>query len=67
MITQHPISKDSRYTITKEFCGHRQKRFVVRFCGEWICQTRFYTSAIMVAVGHNTARLNPNSIIVARE
>ena len=27
---------DERYTITREFCGHRGMRWVVRFCGAWI-------------------------------
>ncbi len=28
--------KDSRYTITQEYCGHAEQQFVARFCGEWI-------------------------------
>lgn len=27
---------DERYTITREFCGYRGTRYVVRFCGAWI-------------------------------
>lgn len=53
---RHPILKDSRYTIAKEFCGQPEARFVVRFCGEWIGQSKFYSSAVMLAVGHNAQR-----------
>lgn len=27
---------EERYTITREFCGSRKPRWVVRFCGAWI-------------------------------
>ena len=49
-------SVDRRYTIAKEFCGYAEKRFVARFCGDWIGQSQFYTAAVMLAVGHNMRR-----------
>lgn len=60
-MTYHPIhhadgSIDHRYSIAKEFCGHPEPRFVVRFCGDFICQSKFYTAAVMRAVGHNCQR-----------
>lgn len=57
----HPVhhddgSLDRRYSIEKEFCGYPEPRFVVRFCGDWICQSPYYTAAVMRAVGHNMQR-----------
>jgi hypothetical protein len=56
----HPVTNDgkadTRYEIEREFCGHLEKRFVARFCGEWIGQSKFYSAAVMLAVGHNCQR-----------
>jgi hypothetical protein len=30
------MKTDARYTITREFCGYKKPRYVVRFCGDWI-------------------------------
>lgn len=37
--------KDSRYTVRKEFCGHLQPRWVVRFCGDWAGSYATYKEA----------------------
>lgn len=52
----HPVSSDKRYTVTKEFCGYPEARFVVRFCGEWVAQSLFYSSAVTRAVGESAVR-----------
>jgi hypothetical protein len=60
MPANHPVTNDGqpdrRYTITKEFCGYPDARFVARFCGDFIGQSLFYSSAVAKAVGHNAAR-----------
>jgi hypothetical protein len=58
MLTQYPISKDTRYTIAKEYTGHpsANPQFVIRFCGDWVGSSQFYTSAVVRAVGHNAVR-----------
>lgn len=58
----HPVKSDSRYTVRKEYCGHAEPRFVARFCGEWIGQSKFYTSAVALCVGHK-ARMNGALVI----
>lgn len=53
----HPVSNygkpDNRYQITLEDCGPHPM-FIVRFCGEIIGKSRFYSSASILANGHNT-------------
>lgn len=56
MKTIHPIASDNRYTVTKEFCGQREARFVARFCGEWIGQSLSYPGAVLLATGHRCKR-----------
>lgn len=29
---------DNRYTITKEYCGYPEAKYILRFCGEWVGQ-----------------------------
>jgi hypothetical protein len=55
MLTQYPISKDARYTITQEYTGHpsANPQFVIRFCGDWVGSSQFYTSAVMRAIGYS--------------
>lgn len=47
---------DSRYTVGKEWTGQGTRQFVARFCGEWIGASKFYTSSVMMAVGHSAER-----------
>ena len=34
--------QDSRYTVNKEYSGYSEKRYVLRFCGEFVgyCNTK---------------------------
>lgn len=57
-VTHDQGGKDKRYTITKEWCGYEEPRFVVRFCDEFIGQSAFYNSAVVMAVGHNAKRID---------
>ena len=52
----HPVSSDKRYTITKEFCGYSEARYVLRFCGVWIMQSQFYSAALVSAVCESAKR-----------
>lgn len=54
---RYPIFRDSRYTIDKEYCGHPEPRYVLRFCGDFIAQSEFLSPMIVRAVGHNSERL----------
>jgi hypothetical protein len=60
MSKQHPVSNhgatDHRYAVRQEYTGHAQPQWVARFCGEWIGASQFYSSALMLAVGHNARR-----------
>lgn len=56
----HPISGDLRYTITREFCGYKRKRYVARFCGDWIGQDKYLSGAKMLCLGHCDKRLAPS-------
>lgn len=47
---------DARYSIALEYCGYEKPRYVARFCDEWIGQSAFYSSALMLATGHNARR-----------
>lgn len=51
-MTRHPIKNDARYTIAREFCGYPTRRWVARFCGEWIGQGKLPVDAIMLCVAH---------------
>ena len=52
----HPIKSDPGYTITREYCGQPEQRYVVRLCGEWISHHLTYSGAVVRAVGHNAIR-----------
>jgi hypothetical protein len=52
MTTFYPIKSDSRYSIAKEFCGYPEKRFVLRYCGEFVAQSLSYSAMVVRAVGH---------------
>ena len=58
-----PIKSDSRYTVTREHCGHAQPRYVARFCDEWIGQSVSYPTAVLLATGHRLRR-NGATVIV---
>lgn len=48
---------DSRYTITSEYCGVEGLRYIVRFCGEWLCDFKNEDWAINFAIQHNSERI----------
>lgn len=48
--------KDERYEISLEYCGYEHPMFTARFCDKLIGRSRFYSSAVMLAVGHNAER-----------
>lgn len=43
---------DSRYSVSLEYCGHREMRFVARFCGEWLGQEEKEERAVNLARNH---------------
>lgn len=51
----HPL-RDKRYAVALEFCGYPEPRWVARFCGEFIGQSRFQASAWMLCAGHDAKR-----------
>ena len=52
----NPIQSDKRYSIDLEHCGQAGKRYVLRFCGEWVMQSLSLSACIMRAVGDSCAR-----------
>lgn len=57
-IIQHSDgTRDERYTCRLEWCGHPERRFVIRFCGQWIVQARTLGEAVAVAEAHNKHRM----------
>lgn len=46
---------DRRYTIRREWCGQPDKRWVARFCGEWIGQAGSRDVAIELAAEYEAA------------
>lgn len=57
----YPIN-DKRYTITVEYCGYPEPRYVLRFCGDFIAQSLSRASLTARAVGHNAVRLGATVI-----
>jgi hypothetical protein len=51
------ISIDSRYTIQKEFCGHKEAKHIVRFCGDWVGKADSRVEAIKIASAHREKML----------
>ena len=64
-VSNHGV-RDERYQISLEYCGYEYPMFTARFCDdELIGRSRYYSSAAMLAVGHN-ARRNGAMIIEAK-
>jgi len=53
----YPVTNDVRYQIALEWCGYDRPRWVARFCGDWIGQSIARSSAAILCVGHNQARM----------
>lgn len=47
---------DRRYRIALEFCGRSEPRYVVRFCDEWIGQSRTRAGAKLIQTAHTAER-----------
>lgn len=47
---------DKRYSIALEYCGYAKRRWVVRFCGEWIGTGKNRADAEAIARQHTAAR-----------
>jgi len=47
---------DSRYEVSLEYIGRNTARHVARFRGEWLGQSKFYASAMMLCVGESNVR-----------
>jgi len=64
---RYPVSRDRRYTVTKEYTGHISGKpvFVARFEGDWIASSVSYTSAAARAIGAH-AVANGAPIIAAQ-
>ncbi|MBS3648813.1 hypothetical protein KEU06_09365 [Pseudaminobacter sp. 19-2017] len=59
-MTHYPLthvdgSADKRYSIAKEFCGHADRRWVLRFCGEFVKSSISFASVAIRAAGHRSA------------
>jgi hypothetical protein len=54
----HPIKSDERYSVAREWTGHKKPQWVVRFCGQWIDSSAFYSSAVVKAVVTKASRDN---------
>ena len=62
MSNRYPIKRsdgrlDKRYTIDLEHTGAITKKYVLRFCWNWISCTMQYKHAVEVARDHNDKRL----------
>ena len=51
-----PVLNDGRYTCRLEWCGYPERRFVIRFCGQWIAQAIKLGDAIAAAQAHKKHR-----------
>ena len=47
---------DARYQVAKEFCGYPRKKWVARFCGEWIGKGDNKSDAVMICLAHADKR-----------
>lgn len=50
------IQQDKRYSINKEYCGYKTKRFVLRFCGDFIASSENENLCYYLAIKHNKER-----------
>lgn len=48
--------RDRRYTIRREWCGYLQRRYVVRFCGDWVGQREDRIAAAALMKAHQAKR-----------
>lgn len=48
--------KDTKYTINLEFCGYKERRYVLRFCDEFIGSYTTKKDAILAQIFHDDER-----------
>ena len=53
---------DNRYTINREFCGHKEQRYVVRWCGDWLSSHDTHVEAVTAAQWHDDQRLSTDYV-----
>lgn len=49
--------QDKRYSISLEWCGYPEQRYVVRFIGDWIGQSKKPSGAILKSIFHQDKRM----------
>lgn len=47
---------DRRYSIAREFCGHKKPQWVARFCGDWLGCAPRRLAALATARNHQMSR-----------
>lgn len=50
--------KDSRYSVTKEWCGQIEAKYILRFCGEWIGWYDTKVAAWLAGEAHQANRMS---------
>lgn len=55
------LRRDRRYSIQPEFCGFGDRRFVVRFCREYIGVGDTESEALSFAVWHDSERMKESA------
>jgi hypothetical protein len=48
---------DRRFSVRPEYCGYRARRYVARFCGEWVGEPRARSEARALARGWRDRRV----------
>lgn len=61
----HPVQRDRRYTVTQEAAGYPERRYVARFCGEFIASSLSYSAAAIRCVGHHAERMG--ALVITEE
>lgn len=65
----HPITHpsdgktDPRHPVQLEWCGYKERRYVARFCGDWVGQSLSYPAAVLILTGHRLQRAGAQIII----
>lgn len=47
------IQLDKRYSVSKEYCGYNEKRYVLRFCGEFVASSEHKNLCLLYAKKHH--------------
>jgi len=54
MLSKH--LKDQGYTLEKEYCGYPEKRYVLRFMGEFVASALDKKELVLTAILHDDER-----------